>query len=124
MGIFNGNYVVELKYRREGGNWVLKKEHIDGEIRNRDPYVMARVTAIDLPLACSGKRGDSPEVRRNKGEAVPRKHVGLLTEALVALGLYPKSMHEKSSGGAGQDGEEYNVFIAVEETSPPCLHVG
>ena len=62
--------------------------------------------------------------RRRKQEAIPKKHVGLLIKAIADLGLYPKSMHEKSSGAAGQDGEEYNVFIAVEETSPPYLHLG
>lgn len=110
--------MVDIEYHRKNGEWKLIREHIDGRIRDRNPQVMARVTAIDLPLACSIRRRDTPQVREWRKERVPWKHIGLLVHAVVKLGLYPRSMHEEISD------EKYSASIVVESVSPQYTHLG
>jgi len=121
---FNGHCMIEVKYRREKGVWKLVEEHIDARIRNRNPQLMARMTVIDLRIACAKRRKLSPEENERRQEAIPRKHASLLVEAVRMLGLFPKSIHEKSSGEIGRDGETYIASVIVEDLSPPYIHLG
>lgn len=114
----DGTYAVKLVYHRENGEWKLVREHIDGRIRNKNPQLIARVTAIDLGLACADRPHDPPEVSRHRRDIIPQKHISLLIEAVTKLGLFPRSIHEDFSDGG------YSAFVIVESLSPPCLHLG
>ena len=118
MEKFNGSCMVEIEYSRENGAWHLVREYIDMRIRNRDPSMLARVTAIDLPLKCSSKRKDTLEMKQYRKDAIPWKHFGLILEAIITLGLYPRSMQEKISD------QKYYACIVVEAISPPYEHLG